>query len=326
MDHIVEELVKKYWKKIKRKKNVVGYSGVLQPKIIAGIVYPETKCFRVYVSRKEKVKDLSIEDIIPPSLKLDTLEAILTDVVEIGEVKALSNRERRRPICAGISTMHYKGTACTINGFFRDKETGEILVASNNHCYAMEDKAKKGDPILQPGPSDGGRVEYDIIGHFKKAVKIFYDEYKCPIRNFLHRIKKFFLPDSTTKVDIAFASVEVPYEVLATYVGQFKGKCTLQNGERVTKTGRTTEQTFGKVIDTDWNGLVQYSRGVVFMTDCYCIVGEGGPFVKGGDSGSPLFNMKNEYAGAIFAGSDTVGIACKVNNIEEEGKVELITS
>jgi len=324
MDPIIEEVIKKYWNKIKKKANVIGYSGKLQPKIIAGIEYPETKCFRIYVTKKEKVKNLSIEDIIPPVLRLNALEALLTDVVEIGTPKALSNKERRRPVCGGISTMHKDGTACTISGFFKDNVTGKILVASNNHCYALEDKANFGDSILQPAPYDGGKDPKDRIGWLSKKVSIFFDEYKCPFRNFFHRIKKIF-SSSSNKVDIAFAMLEVPYENIATYIGEYKGKCKLEEKERVTKSGRTTEQTYGKVLDTNWNGMVNYSRGIVFFQDCYLIEGEEGPFVQGGDSGSPLFNMKNELAGVIFAGTDTTGIACKIENIEEEANVTLIT-
>jgi len=325
MDTLIKEVIEKYWNKIKKKENVIGYSGKLQPKIIAGIEYPETKCFRIYVTKKAKVKDLRTEDIIPPVLKINALKALLTDVIEIGVPVALNNKERRRPICGGISTMHKNGTACTITGFFKDNETGKILVASNNHCYALEDKAKIGDPVLQPGPYDGGKYPEDCIGHLYKKVKLSFDTYKCPFRNFFHKFKRPF-SSLFNKVDIAFATIDVPYENIATYIGKYKGKCTLNEKDRVTKSGRTTEQTFGTIIDTDWNGMVQYSRGVIFFEDCYLIQGENGPFVEGGDSGSPLFNMENKLAGVIFAGSNVVGIACKIENIEKEANVTLLTS
>lgn len=326
MDLIVEELVKKHWKKISKKKNVIGYSGHLLPKIVAGKVYPSRKAFRIYVSKKMKVKDLHPRDIIP--MKLNASNGIYeTDIIEIGEIKALDNKEKRRPVCAGISTMHYGmegDTACTITGFFRDNETKEILIASNNHCYSRENKAKIGDPVVQPGPYDGG-TDKDIIGHLFKYVPVKFNPFTCPVRNILVKIKRFFTrEDTSNKVDIAFATIEVPYEVIATYIGPFKGKTTFKIGDQVTKTGRTTEQTYGKVIDIDYNGRVQYSRGIAWFTDCYLI--QGHHFSQGGDSGSPVFDMNGNYGGALFAGSDEFTIVCKVENIEEIGDVELVTS
>ena len=248
------------------------------------------------------------------------------DVVEIGEIKALSlNRQRHRPVKGGISTMHYTGTACTLNGFFRDKETGKILVASNNHCYAMENKAKKGDPVLQPAPYDGGILGKDNIGRYYKCVEIKFSEFTCPFREFFHRIYRFFKRETpTNKVDIAFAELDVDHEIAATYIkNAYKGKRLPEEGEKVQKTGRTTEHTIGEVVSLHWNGQVQYSRGIAFFVDCILIKGH--HFSQGGDSGSPVFDMEGNYIGALFAGSDEYTVVCKVTNIEKEAEVELIT-
>lgn len=325
MDVIVEDLVNKYWKSIKKRKNIIGFSGKLRPKITAGKEHIDKMSFRIYVVKKHKVEELKPRDIVPRMLSLGE-SSIITDIVEIGVIKALNNKERRRPICSGISTMHKDGTACTINGFFRDTVTGQIYVASNNHCYALENKAKIGDPCLQPGPHDGGKYPEDEIGKLVKYVEILFNEFECPYRDIVVKIKrKLFGPKQLfNKVDMAFDSMSVPYEVIATYIGEFKGRTIFNIGDKVTKSGRTTEQTFGELFDTDWNGMIQYSRGIAFFTDCYLITGD--KFSQGGDSGSPVFNMNNEYGGCLFAGSDTTSIVAKLENIEEEGGVELITS
>jgi len=325
MDIIVEDLVNKYWKSIKKRKNVVGFSGKLRPKITAGKEYPDKKCFRIYVGKKHKVEELTPRDIVPRMLSLGG-DSIITDIVEMGFPVALDNKRRIRPICAGISTMHKDGSACTINGFFRDTVTGQIYVASNNHCYALENKAKIGDPCLQPGPYDGGKYPEDEIGKLVKYVEILFNDFECPYRNIVVKIKRMlFGPKQLfNKVDIAFDSMSVPHEVTATYIGEFKGRTIFSIGDKVTKSGRTTEQTFGELFDTDWNGSIQYSRGIAFFTDCYLITGD--KFSQGGDSGSPVFNMNNEYGGALFAGSETTTIVCKLENIEEEAGVELVTS
>jgi len=321
LDEKVEELIKQYWKKLKKKANVVGFSGELQPKVIGGASHPERKAFRIYVKKKG---DVSSKDLIPKKLDIGS-KSIETDVIEVGELKALDNKARRRPICAGISTMHKDGTACTINGFFRDKETQEVLVASNNHCYALENNAHIGDSVLQPGPYDGGKYPDDEIGTLEKYVEIKFETFTCPFRNALIKFIRFFTQQiAQNKVDIAFAKVSVPYEVLVTHIGSFKGKRAFNIGDKITKSGRTTEQTEGVVIDTAYSGYVTYSRGMVFFTDCYLVEGKG--FSAGGDSGSPVFDMSNNYGGALFAGSDQYTIVCKVENIEKEANVELVLS
>jgi len=321
LDEKVEQLIKQYWKKLKKKANVVGFSGELQPKVIGGVSHPERKACRIYVKQKG---DVSPKDLIPKRLDIGP-ESIETDVIAVGELKALDNKAKRRPICAGISTMHKDGTACTINGFFRDKETQETLVASNNHCYALENKALIGDPVLQPGPYDGGKYPDDQIGTLEKYVEVKFDTFTCPFRNALIKFVRLFTRQvAENKVDIAFAKMSVLYEVLATYIGEFKGKRFFHVGDQVTKSGRTTEQTEGVVIDTAYSGYVTYSRGMAFFTDCYLVEGAG--FSAGGDSGSPVFDMNGNYGGALFAGSDQYTIVCKVENIEKEANVELITS
>jgi len=75
--------LKKIWERVKDKKNVVGYSGSLAPKIKEGKVVEGTKVFRVYVSKKETVEELDTDDLIP-----EEICGIEIDVFEIGDIKA----------------------------------------------------------------------------------------------------------------------------------------------------------------------------------------------------------------------------------------------
>jgi hypothetical protein len=329
LDKVVEAIYKKYWKELSKKKNVGYFSGTLKPKKINNIEYHNRPCFKIYVTNKQPLSMLEEKDIIPKFLEVDgnlfgyytKKIKIETDVEDIGYIVALNNKKKFRPIKGGISSMHYKGTACTLNGFFKDKKTNKILVASNNHCYALENKARKKDIILQPSPYDGGTLK-DKIGTLYKYVPIVFNEYKCLFRNFFHKILKIFKKEKINKVDIAFSTLEVKHEIKATYIrNAYNGKRIPEIGEEVRKTGRTTELTRGKIIDLDWYGYVTYSRGKAFFGDCILVEGE----AKGGDSGSPVFDKKGNYVGALFAGSNTHYIVCKFFNIEKEGEVELVT-
>ena len=114
--------------------------------------------FIVYVEKKLRPSDLSRRRLVPQ--QIDGLE---TDVVEIGRVRMLGSRTaRERPCQPGVSIAHYKSTAGTLGALVKDKTTRQLMILSNNHVLAngssiQDVRAKKGDPILQPGPYDGAR-------------------------------------------------------------------------------------------------------------------------------------------------------------------------
>ena len=126
----------------------------------------------VLVSRKEHHRDLGPDDTIPR-----TIDAVPTDVVEIGEVKFLVERTGKlRPAKPGISIGHQQITAGTLGALVRDNDTGEVLILSNNHVLANstnghDGRAALGDMILQPGPYDGGTQD-DAIAVLHRFVPI----------------------------------------------------------------------------------------------------------------------------------------------------------
>lgn len=317
MDTVINEL------QLLKKKNVNGYSKQFLPRIRGGHVVPNEVCLRIYVTKKEPLSSLRANDIIPSTVLLKNDQLVPIDVVEIGSLFALHDRDpkdRCRPLVAGISAMHKDGSACTLNLLFHDVETGGLLVAQNNHCAALENTANVGDAILQPSPYDGGVDGSDTIGYLYKYVELHYSEFTCPFRDVFHRIYRTFVSVPENRVDIAFfePSVDMRQEVLDH--GSITGKITPLIGDRVWKVGRTSGYTEGVVSDLDFNGVVQYSRGVVMFTDCILVEGDG--FLQPGDSSSPV-QLGNRNVGAGFAGSDTFGIVCKIDNIELEGNVLL---
>ena len=66
-------------------------------------------------------------------------------------------QKKTTPLKIGSSIGHYKITAGTLGGFVRSRDDGSVLILSNNHVLANENKGKKGDAILQPGAIDGGK-------------------------------------------------------------------------------------------------------------------------------------------------------------------------
>ncbi|RLI46873.1 hypothetical protein DRO69_02100, partial [Candidatus Bathyarchaeota archaeon] len=111
--------------------NVVGYSRSLKKKIVKGRV-TDVDCIRIYVSRKVPEKELKPFHVIPREI-----EGIPTDVVEIGEVKALKADKtgKFRPVIFGISIGNYAITAGTNGWLFKDRK-GRVFFGSNAHVFA----------------------------------------------------------------------------------------------------------------------------------------------------------------------------------------------
>jgi len=105
----------------------------------------------IICSIKKKKSQLSLADRIPADI-----DGIPTDIIEIGSrpVAFPAYQDKQRPVVPGISVGHTDITAGTIGGVVY--VDGEVMLLSNNHVFADENKAELGDSIVQPGPHDGG--------------------------------------------------------------------------------------------------------------------------------------------------------------------------
>ncbi|WNV74959.1 hypothetical protein [Geodermatophilus sp. DSM 44513] len=222
------------------------------------------------------------------------------DVRVIGPVRALSSptagelQRRTRPLVPGLSVGHPTVTAGTLGGFVR--LGGRLAVLSNNHVLAAGDAASLGDPVLQPGPADGGDPATDRVAT-------------------LAAFERFVAGGQVNLVDAAVAVVdaEVPLDPRR-FPGGPLGADPLQvddvePDERVEKVGRTTGHTVGRVSAVEVDGVVvQYDEEVRTFDDQVEIDGVGGGFSAGGDSGSVIWRSADRAPlGLLFAGSDTGG-------------------
>ena len=88
-----------------------------------------------------------------------------------GDIKTDIDRTKYiRPAPGGVSIGHKDITAGTLGMLVQDKETGEILILSNNHILANSNDAKIGDRIMQPGPHDLENGDDDNGCIFSKGV------------------------------------------------------------------------------------------------------------------------------------------------------------
>jgi hypothetical protein len=158
---------------------------------------------------------------------------------------------------------------------------------SNNHVLANSNNARAGDPILQPGPADGGTYPRDMVARLYRFVPIRFD-------------------GSCNYVDAAIAVGEfhdLDREVY--WIGYVKGVATVGVNTIVQKTGRTTSYTTGRVTAINATVNVNYGGGRVGRM-CRQIVTTN--MSAGGDSGSLLCDMNENAVGLLFAGSSSVTI------------------
>jgi len=220
------------------------------------------------------------------------------DVRYIGQVTKRAAlawyQKTTRPLRIGASIGHFKITAGTLGEFVRSRDGGPVLILSNNHVLANENRAKKGDHILQPGVFDGGQDPADKVGELLRFI----------------RLKKA----GANVVDGAVASIDGGIEFEhRTLAGLGKlaglGDPVLSEDDQVGKVGRTTGTTKGRVTAFELdNVVVEYGLGFLKFDNQVEVEGtDSGPFSQGGDSGSLIVDAGHRAVALLFAASDQGG-------------------
>lgn len=285
----------------------------------------------VLVTKKLPPEFLPRAALVPKSI-----EKIKTDVVETGRFRLLvENSGRYRPAPPGVSIGHYLVTAGTFGAVVYDRQSGKPLILSNNHILAnrtngADGRARQGDPILQPGPYDGGHTDKDVIGILERFVPLRYKEEPatCPVAaglewymNSLLRVYRptyslrlFRLTETYNLVDCAVAAPTDPGlitpEILK--IGPVRGTAEAEPGMPVKKCGRTTDLTTGTVrythatVSVDIGNNEEAFFEEQFITDAMS---------RPGDSGSLVLDDKNRAVGLLFAGSDTYTVCNRIQNV-----------
>lgn len=333
---------RKHCRDLFRKKNVVGVGVGYREK--GGRSTRETAMV-VFVQKKMPLQSLQEEDLVPRSLG-----GAAVDVVEIGEVRLLREEEgeahqpgsqaadrlkRYRPAPGGVSAGHYRITAGTLGAAVRDRETGALLALSNNHVFANasageDGRAALGDPILQPGFFDGGRVPGDVIGHLERFVPMqrTFQRSSCVTAAFWEKAANRFLAllrphyrvdlsRAYTGGNLADAALARPVrdedldrEVLG--IGLLSGSGQAELGAAVRFSGRSSGLQHGRILAADVSLYVQISpQEEVFFVDQMVISAISRP----GDSGSILVDEQNRAIGLLFAGSEKASICNRMENV-----------
>jgi hypothetical protein len=217
---------------------------------------------------------------------------IPTDVVEIGEIDAFPFKGRYRPAPGGVSVGHFKITAGTIGCLVR--KGNALCILSNNHVLANVNSGAIGDPILQPGPIDGGTIPADVIGKLLQFIPINFaapNKVDCAIAQ--------TSPTLVSALDKAYGKINLP--VVPAALNMMVQKC-----------GRTTQFTRGRITDISATIRVSYGTAgsAVYQNQIIIQSLTATPFSQGGDSGSLIVTAQTKQpVGLLFAGSTSHTIA-----------------
>lgn len=307
----------------------------------------------VLVQQKLPLAALSASDVVPK-----TVDGVRTDVYEVGYLRAYDTpRDRFRPLVpSGVSIGHYKITAGTLGTIVTDRQTGEKLILSNNHVLANSNDAQVGDPILQPGPTDGGQNPGDVVARLERFVRLYYEgEQLGPLPptepgeggcllilvNIINALVGALgsgtkistvapqpsVTTTTQTVDnLVDAAVAKPLDPNM-FTGQIRGIGTVSGtkpaslGMRVRKSGRTTDYTEGVVTLLNATVSVAYGANKTARFTGQIITEA---MSQGGDSGSLIVDTtENKAVGLLFAGSNLATIFNPINAVLDALKVNI---
>lgn len=311
--------------------NVVGVG--IGPKMVQEASTGSPKQSIVILVRHKLPEDkLQASQVVPKEI-----DGIVTDVIEVGDIKLLSRTERHSPIQPGVSIGHYKITAGTFGALVRDKNTGEPLILSNNHVIAngtdgRDNRSKIGDPVLHPGPHDGGTMD-DVIGRVDRfhPVHRLMMTPTCPraaaAEKCVNAVCRLMAPSYVIKVlrqtekdNLIDAALAKPVQTGALRpeilgIGKIKGTAKAEVGMPVVKSGRTTGVTKGVVRAVDVTVQVDMGDGeqAVFQDQVIAT-----PMSQGGDSGALVLDDRRRAVGLLFAGSDKTTVFNKIQHVMDQ--------
>ncbi|MCL4517266.1 MAG: S1 family peptidase, partial [Firmicutes bacterium] len=245
----------------------------------------------------------------------------------------------------GISIGHYRITAGTFGAVVFDRETGEPLILSNNHVLANETngrdgRSRVGDPVLQPGVADGGKLGDDTIARLERFVPVMgpgdddgrflcnmgrslFDALRKPFAGGRAALRKVEPP--AIQENIVDAAVALPIKdglvnanILG--IGLASGTAEAVPGMQVQKSGRTSGVTRGEVKVVQATVKVVMSGGGEYVFSDQ-IVTEA--MSEPGDSGSLVLDDQCRAVGLLFAGSDVSTICNRIQNVLEALSVRI---
>jgi hypothetical protein len=267
---------------------------------------------KVYVFDKRelgvKLPDLTGKTFggVPIDIELLPIQNALAAKPAAVPTTPAQHQARHRPLLGGTQIsptgVDYVGT---LGGIVRRGD--EYFILSNNHVLADTNSLPIGRAIGQPT----GAPASNLVARLSDFEPILFPAGGAAPRNRMDAA--IAILDDTNLTTVPGRMFGIP-----NYVSQIEAPAP---GIAVTKSGRTTAVTQGRVIATNVNGvMVNYGTQAVpriaIFDRCLQVVGNSGPFSNPGDSGSFVLNSQSGRAvGLLFAGDGTNTFACDMTAV-----------
>ena len=272
-------------------------------------------------------KKLPFPDVPRGQMIPSFIDRLPTDVVETGAIRLLGyalpapaappgeevefRKQKVRPAPPGVSIGHYRVTAGTMGALVKGDFPGGVAILSNNHILANatdghDGLSRAGDPVLQPGPYDGG-VPEDIIARLH-AYSPLLPEKKGGSPRF-NRV------DAALAIPVETGLVKAP--VLG--LGPVYRTAPARPGLPVFKSGRSSGVTSGSVFSLASTIRVDGEEKKYVFEDQIGLSAKSDP----GDSGSLVVNQFGRAVGLLFAGSERQSFANPISSVLEYFRVDL---
>lgn len=248
---------------------------------------------------------------VPPGL----LDGVPVEREVTGLFTAVSNpTTRARPAPMGFSVGHPSITAGTI-GARVVNGAGTPFILSNNHVLANVNDASIGDPILQPGPYDGGTYPADQVATLSAFQPISFSSANLMDAAIAQTTADQVLNE--TPLDDAYGKPSADIWGDGNGDGLFDNRNALL-GLAVTKYGRTTGLTQGTITGINATLSICYEVYIIFCVRSATfqdqLIITPGSFSDGGDSGSLIVSTSGvQPVGLLFAGSTQQTIANRID-------------
>jgi endonuclease G len=266
------------------------------------------------LNTKEIPQNIKIGDILIPTDILERKYNLSYQMVE--DVTVNKRKIKLDPVLPGISISNDKGSAGTLGCIVYDQHNNTPYVLSNWHVL-HGNEGEIGDTIVQPGPYDDNRILQNKTGVL--------------VRSYLGKAG-----------DCAISTIEGRAYIEDIYAlnTSVKNICEVEFGDKVIKSGRTTNVTHGVVVRTDVVSKINYEGNTgIKEIGCFEIgVDEAnkpinGEISSGGDSGA-LWMIAEEgkalpiMAGLHFAGETRYNpyeyaLACYPKSVFEKLEIKL---
>lgn len=303
----------------------------------------------VVVKKKRPEFKVRPDAIVPKNFgkaKTDVQEGEFTALSVLPIVtRPMSFIARKRPCPAGFSIGHPRVTAGTLGAWVKRGTSDDWLILTNNHVAANSNDAVLGDDMYQPGSADGGTLQ-DRLADLDEFATINYRGAQPPgrkktavARMWWGTLKaignagaKMTGCDNRLRVGPRAVGQPTPNLIDAAIcrpidqsmvdpkihiIGSLLGVKDVKLGDKVQKSGRTTEHTRGTVEGVGGSSQVSYGSGKVADFDDQIIIrGDNGTeFSAGGDSGSAIVTADGYLCGLLFAGGGGLTIANRISHV-----------